>query len=190
MFPKKLGRMCFFLRIHDSFISFATCTCYLLWMTSPDATLAQRRVEIPILEQNPKSNWYETHWNTTQTLKFNIHDIHDILKIKYIIKYPFLQRMSFSITFGIHSSWTVRFLLGIMSPFPSATHPLICEGTAPALSCIQKTQAETQKPHPQSCRKNTPWWKDQMTMVNIHQIERQIYQQTSDKNNFWLLSPC
>lgn len=30
---------------------------------------------------------------------------------------------------------------------------MICEGTAPALSCIQKTQAETQEPHPQIGRK-------------------------------------
>lgn len=71
---------------------------YLFWMTSPDATSAQLRVEIPVLEQNPKSNWYEIHWNTTQTLIFNIHDIHTILKISISSKnflvhhvwYPFI----------------------------------------------------------------------------------------------------
>ena len=39
----------------------------------------------PGLGKKTKSNWYETHWNTTQTLIFNIHDIHDILKIYHKI---------------------------------------------------------------------------------------------------------
>ena len=190
MFPKKLGRIWYFLRIHDSFTPFATCTAIPFLNDFPWCHFSSAQGGDPGLGTKSKIQliWNTLKHHTNLDIQHTWYTYHT-QNIHFFKEFPCPSRLV-----SIHLG-PVRFLQGIMSPFPSATHPLICEGTAPALSCIQKTQAETQEPHPQICCKIHPWWKDQMTMVNIHQIERQIYQQTSHKLRILgcfspLLVPC